>query len=204
MRLTVSPLSPHNLRLPFCYVLSIFALIYLARIELFCAAIKKYSVHLLWFLFIYYFQVILYPISSVCRLKYPYSCFSSYFCLLVFVVLLFDLILPLRLLADVISLSFLFFFILEGPVLLVFLDSLPISFVSLLSPTYLGLFLPVYCQFGLCGIFMVFSFHCVFVYFSFLVYSLVHRILLFVLLASFWIQLLYFRVGSLGGCQFCH
>ena len=46
---------------------------------LFCAAIRRESVSLLGFPFLSHVQVFLYEISSVCRLKYPYSCFSSNF-----------------------------------------------------------------------------------------------------------------------------
>ena len=47
MRLMVSTLSPHNLNLLFCCVLSILALIWLVLIALFCAAITRESVSLL-------------------------------------------------------------------------------------------------------------------------------------------------------------
>ena len=54
-------------------------------------------------------QVFLCEISSVCRLKYPYSCFSSQFGFLVFVVFLSVLMLSLLFLAVVISFSLLFY-----------------------------------------------------------------------------------------------
>ena len=49
--LMVSSLSPHNLHLLFCCVLSILALIWLVLVALFCAAIRRDSVSLLWFPF---------------------------------------------------------------------------------------------------------------------------------------------------------
>ena len=55
---------------------------------LFCAAFRKDSVSLLRFPFLSHVNVFLCEISLVCRLKYPYSCFSSHFCFLVIVVLL--------------------------------------------------------------------------------------------------------------------
>ena len=51
---------------------------------LFYATIRKDSVSLLRFLFLSYFQIFSFAISFVCRLKCPYSCFSSYFCFLFF------------------------------------------------------------------------------------------------------------------------
>ena len=50
--LVVSSLSPHNLHLLFCCVLSILALIWLVIVALFCAAIKRYLVSLLRFPFL--------------------------------------------------------------------------------------------------------------------------------------------------------
>ena len=75
---------------------------------LFCATIRRYSASLLKFLFFRYFIVLSY-ISWVCILKYPYSCFSSHSWFLVIVVL-FIFMLSELLLAAVISLFFLSFF----------------------------------------------------------------------------------------------
>ena len=47
---------------------------------LFLAAIKIDSVSLLRFLFLSYVPISPYEILLVCRLKYPYSCFSNYCC----------------------------------------------------------------------------------------------------------------------------
>ena len=83
MWLIVSSLSPHNLHLLFCCVLSILALIWLVLMALFCVAIKRNSVSLLRFPFLSYIYVFLCEMSLVNRLKHPKSCFSSYFCFLV-------------------------------------------------------------------------------------------------------------------------
>ena len=107
MWLIVSSLSPHNLQLLFCCVLSIFALTYLILMALFCVAIRRDSVSLLRFPFLSHLQVLSYEILFVCRLKYPYRCFSSYFCLLVIVVL-FIIVLFVLFLVAVIRLSMLF------------------------------------------------------------------------------------------------
>ena len=56
---------------------------------LFWAAIKRDSVSLFGFPFCSHVQVFSREISQVCRLKYPYSCFSSHFCFQVFTVVLF-------------------------------------------------------------------------------------------------------------------
>ena len=71
---------------------------------LFCAAIKRDSVSLLGFPFRSYILVFSCKISPVCLLKYPYSCFSSYFSFLVIVVS-FVLISSMLLQAAVISFS---------------------------------------------------------------------------------------------------
>ena len=52
---------------------------------LFCAAIKWYSISLLRFPFPSHAQILPCVISSVCRLKHLYSCFSFHFSFLVFV-----------------------------------------------------------------------------------------------------------------------
>ena len=91
-------LSPHNLHLLFCCILSILALIC-------CAAIRRDSVSLLRFHFLSHVHVFLCEMLLISRLKH--SCFSSYFCFLVIVVLLVLMSLVLFLLA-VISLPLCF------------------------------------------------------------------------------------------------
>ena len=86
MWLIVSPLSPHSLHLLFCCVLSILALIWLVPMALFCAAIRRVSVSLLKFPFLSHVQVLSCEMLFISRLKRPWSCFSSHFCFLVFVV----------------------------------------------------------------------------------------------------------------------
>ena len=104
----VSSLSPHDVHLLFCCVLSIFALTRLFLMALFCPAIRRASVFLLRFPFNNHVQLFSYSTSSVCPLKYPYSCFSFYFCFLVYVVYLSVYMLPSQQLIGVISLSLLF------------------------------------------------------------------------------------------------
>ena len=79
MWLTLSALSPYDLDFLFCCVLSNFALTSLVLIALLCVAIRKDSVSLLRFPFLSHVQVFSCEILSVCRLKYPYSCFSFSF-----------------------------------------------------------------------------------------------------------------------------
>ena len=86
MWLIVSSLSPHSLHLLFCCVLSIHALIWLVLLALFCAAIRRVSVSLLRFPFLSLVQVFSCEMMFICRLKRPYSCFSSYFCFLFIVI----------------------------------------------------------------------------------------------------------------------
>ena len=74
---------------------------------IFCAAIRRDSISFLKFLFLSHVLVFLCLISLVCRLKYPYSCFSSHFCFLIIVVLLI-LMLSVVFLVGVICLSLLF------------------------------------------------------------------------------------------------
>ena len=88
MWLVVSSLPPHRLLLLFCGVLSILALIWLDLIALFCAAIRRDSVSLLKFPFLSHVQVLSCEMLFISRLKRPWSCFSSHFCFLVFVILL--------------------------------------------------------------------------------------------------------------------
>ena len=76
---------------------------------LFCTAISRDSVSLFRCPLRSHFQVFLGAISVVFRLRYPYSCFYSYFCFLVFDVFLFVIILFMLLLAVVIISSFTLF-----------------------------------------------------------------------------------------------
>ena len=76
--------------------------------DVFCAAIRRDSVSHLSFLFLCYVQVFLCEISLVCRLKYPYSSFSSHFCFLVTFLQLM-LVLSVLFLVAVISLASRFF-----------------------------------------------------------------------------------------------
>ena len=84
--LIISCRSSHIPHFLFCCVLSIFALTYLVLMAMFCAAIRRDSVSLLNFPFLSHVQIWR-EISLVCRLKCPYSCFSSHFCFLVIVLL---------------------------------------------------------------------------------------------------------------------
>ena len=77
--LIVSSLSLHSLHLLFCCVLSILTLIWLVLIALFCAAIMRYSVSLLWFPFLSPVLVLSCEMLFISRLKCPKSCFLSIF-----------------------------------------------------------------------------------------------------------------------------
>ena len=88
MWLMVSSLSPHSLHLVFCCVLSILVFIWLVLMSLFYAAIRRDSVSLLRFPFLSHVQVLSCGMLFISRLKRPWSCFSSHFCFLVFVILL--------------------------------------------------------------------------------------------------------------------
>ena len=88
MWLIVSSLSPHNLHLLFCCILSILALIWLVLMALFCTAIRRDSVSLLRFPFFSHVHIFSCEMSLVSRLKHPYSCFSSHFYFLVIFILL--------------------------------------------------------------------------------------------------------------------
>ena len=81
----VSSLSPNNLHLLFCYVLSFLALIWLVLMALFCATIRRDSVSLLKFPFLIHVHVFSGTMLLVSCLKRPYSCFSSHFCFLVMI-----------------------------------------------------------------------------------------------------------------------
>ena len=86
--LMVSSLSPHNLHLLCCCVLSILALIWLVLMALFCAAIRRDSVSLWKFPFLSHVQVLSSEMLFISRLKRPWSCFPSYFCFLVIVIVI--------------------------------------------------------------------------------------------------------------------
>ena len=69
--LMVSSLSPHNLHMLFCCILSILALILLVLIALFCAAIRRSSVYLLRFLFLSHVHIFSCEMLLISRLKRP-------------------------------------------------------------------------------------------------------------------------------------
>ena len=71
MWLIVSSLSPHKLHLLFCWVLSVFALIWLVLMALFCAAMRRDLVSLLNFSFLSHVHVFSCEMSLVSRLKRP-------------------------------------------------------------------------------------------------------------------------------------
>ena len=83
MWLIVSFLSQHNLDLLWCCVSFILALTSLILMALFYASIRKYTVSHLRFSFLSHVQVFSWETLLFCRLKCPYSCFSSHFCFLV-------------------------------------------------------------------------------------------------------------------------
>ena len=78
MWLIAASLSPHNLHLLFCCVLSILVLIWLVLMAFFCAAIRRDSISLLRFSFLSHVHVFSCDMSFLCRLKRPSSCFSSH------------------------------------------------------------------------------------------------------------------------------
>ena len=82
----------------FCWVLSVFAFNIIGPYGVFYDWVS-----LLMFLFLRHVQVISYATSLVCRVKYPYSCFSSHFCFLF--PFFFSVILPLLSLVAVIRYS---------------------------------------------------------------------------------------------------
>ena len=102
MWLMVWSLSPHSLHLLFCCALCILALIWLVLMALFCAAIRRDSVSFLKFPFLSHVQVLSCEMLLISRLKRPWSCFSSHFCFLVFVILL-SIVLSVLFLMAVIS-----------------------------------------------------------------------------------------------------
>ena len=71
MWLIVSSLSPHNVHLLFCCVLSILALIWLVFMALFCTAIRRDSVSLLMFRFLSYVHVFSCEMLLISCLKRP-------------------------------------------------------------------------------------------------------------------------------------
>ena len=71
MWLIISSLSPHNLQLLFCCILSILALIWLVFMVLFCTAIRRDSVSLLRFLFRSHVHVFSCKMSLVSHSKCP-------------------------------------------------------------------------------------------------------------------------------------
>ena len=127
----VSSLSPHNLNL-LCIITFRFNMINMA---LFCVAIRRDSVSLERFSFHSYVQVFWCEIWLVCLLKYPYSCFYSYFCFPVFVVALFVQMLLELLLAIVFSPSLLFLMSSSSPHIDESMHSLTLA--SPLSPPFL-------------------------------------------------------------------
>ena len=92
----------------FCCVMSILAWTGLVLMMLFCAVIRKDSVSLLKFPFLCRVQVFPCEILLICRLKCPYSWFSSHFCFLVIIVFLILVFLVLFL-VTVLNFSLLFF-----------------------------------------------------------------------------------------------
>ena len=109
MWLMVSSMSSHSLHLLFCCVLSILALIWLVLMALFCAAIRRDSVALLKSLFLSHIQVLSCEMLFISRLKRHWSCFSSHFCFIVFVILL-SIVLSVLFLMAVISPPTCFFY----------------------------------------------------------------------------------------------
>ena len=108
MWLIVSSLSSYNQYLLFCCILSILALTLFVLMALFCSTLRRDSDSFLMFPFFSHVQVFSSEISLVCRLKCPYSCFSSHFYYLIIFVLLIRLL--SLLLVAVISLPFRFYY----------------------------------------------------------------------------------------------
>ena len=88
MWLLVSSLSPHDIHLLFCCVLSILALIWLIIMALFCTAVWWDSVSVVNFPFLSHIHVFLCEMSLVSLLKHPQRCFRFLFCFLIISVLL--------------------------------------------------------------------------------------------------------------------
>ena len=102
MWLMISSLSPHNLHLLFCCVLSNLALIWLVLMALFCAPIRRDSDSFLKFPLLGHVQVLSCEMFFISRLKRQWSCFPSHFCFLFFVILL-SIVLSVLFLMAVIS-----------------------------------------------------------------------------------------------------
>ena len=83
MWLIVSSLSPHNLHLLFCCVLSILISVWLIFYWIFCADIRRDLGFPLLAVHVFSFEILV-----IGRLKRPWSCFSFHFSFLVVVVLL--------------------------------------------------------------------------------------------------------------------
>ena len=100
---------------------------------LFWAAIRIDSVSLLNCPFRSHVQILLFETSLVYRLKYPYSCFSTHFCFLVFVLLI--IMLSVLFLISITSLSLLFFMYSSSP----YIDALTLSLMlaNPLPPSFL-------------------------------------------------------------------
>ena len=88
MGLIVLSLSPQNLHLLFCFVLSILAFMWLVLMALSYRDIRRNSVFLLRFPFFSHVQVFSCEMSLVCRRKRLYCSFSSNVCFLVLFVVL--------------------------------------------------------------------------------------------------------------------
>ena len=73
-------LSQRNLQLHFCYFWSIINVIQFVLMALLWAAVRRDLISPLRFYFVNHYPVFLSEISLVCRLKYPYSCFSAHLC----------------------------------------------------------------------------------------------------------------------------
>ena len=101
--LSVSSQSPYIIPLIFCYVWSIFGLIYLVFMVIFCAAINRDRVFLFMCPFRNHCLCVLSPLD---HFEDPLSCFSSHFCFYRFFVFLLVLMLLFMLLVAVIRLSF--------------------------------------------------------------------------------------------------
>ena len=132
-----------NLHLLHCCVLLIFPLIWLVLMALFCAARRDSVVP-----FRSYASAFLYLISPVCRLKYPYSYFSSHFCSLVFIVFLYVLMLPMLLLAVLISLSL--FFLMHFLNIYIEASTQPLKLTSPLSTSFLKIYILSMSSLGWC------------------------------------------------------
>ena len=92
MWLIISSLSPYNLHLPFYCILLTFALVCLILMVLFCTANGRYSVSFLRFLFLCHVLAFSSAILPICHLKYPCSCFSSHFSVVINISLFFIII----------------------------------------------------------------------------------------------------------------